>query len=118
MDLLAAQAALNRSLALPTLAGFVGYSLDSGIDAAGKNDYFNAEAWDGMWTAGLSFSVPVSALFPWSKESAAVRKSALQLENLRQQYASLESGVRIARGERPAEDRRSRRPRSPRGARA
>jgi outer membrane protein TolC len=49
-----------------------------------------------MLTAGLSFSVPVSALFPWSKESAAVRKSALQLENLRQQYSSLESGVRIA----------------------
>jgi outer membrane protein TolC len=96
MDLAAAQAALNRNLALPTLAGFVGYSLESGMDADGNNDYFSAAAWDGMLTAGLSFSVPVSALFPWSKESAAVRKSALQLENLRQQYSSLESGVRIA----------------------
>ena len=95
MDLLAAQAALNRSLALPSLVGFMAYSLDSGMDAEGKNDYFNAEAWDGRWTAGFSFSVPVSALFPWSKESAAVRKSALQLENMRQQYSSLESGVRI-----------------------
>jgi outer membrane protein len=96
MDQLAAQAALNRSLALPTLAGFMAYSLNSGTDAEGKNDYFHAEAWEGMWTAGLSFSVPVSALFPWGKESAAARKSALQLENLRQQYASLESGLRIA----------------------
>jgi outer membrane protein TolC len=90
MDLAAAQAALNRSLALPTLAGFVAYSLDSG------GDYFSADAWDGTLTAGLSFSVPVSALLPWSKESAAVRKSALQLENMRQQYSSLESGVRLA----------------------
>jgi len=96
MGLLAAQAALNRSLALPTLAGFMGYSLDSGMGADGKNDYFTAEAWSGTWTAGLSFSVPVSALLPWSKESATVRKSALQLENLNVQYSSLESGVRIA----------------------
>jgi outer membrane protein len=97
LGLTAAQAALNRSLALPTLAGFAGYSLSSGVDqATGKNDYFNAEAWDGMWTAGLSFSVPVSALLPWSKESAAIRKSALQQENLKVQYSSLESGVRIA----------------------
>jgi outer membrane protein len=97
MGLLAAQAALNRSLALPTLAGFVGYSLASGFDSAtGRNEWFDAEAWDGTWTAGLSFSVPASALFAWSKESAVIRKSALQLENMRQQYESLESGVRIA----------------------
>jgi outer membrane protein len=96
MGLAAAQAELNRSLALPTLAGFVGYSLSSGMTAEGKNDYFNADAWDGMLTAGLTFSVPVSALLPWSKESAAIRKSALQQENLKVQYSSLESGVRIA----------------------
>ncbi len=96
LGLLAAQTELNRSLALPTLAGFVGYSLASGVDAAGKNDYFNAGAWDGTWTAGLSFSVPLSALFPWSKESASIRKSALQQENLKAQYSSLESGARIA----------------------
>ena len=97
LDLLAAQAALNRSLALPSLAGFVGYSLKSGFDPiSGKNEYFTADAWDGTWTAGLSFNVPVSALFPWSRETAVTRKSALQLENLRLQYQSLESGVRIA----------------------
>jgi len=90
MDILAAQGVLNRSLALPTLAGFVGYSLKSG------NEYFTAGAWDGTWTAGLSFNVPVSALLPWSRESAVTRKSALQLENMKLQYQSLESGVRIA----------------------
>jgi outer membrane protein TolC len=97
IDVLQAQGALNRSLALPSLTGFVGYSLKSGFDpATGKNDYFNADAWDGSWSAGLSFNLPASALFPWSKESAAIRKAALQLENLKQQYPSLESGVRIA----------------------
>jgi outer membrane protein TolC len=97
MDILAVQGELNRSLALPTLAGFVGYSLKSGFDSAtGKNEYFTAGAWDGTWTAGLSFNVPVSALLPWSRESAAVRKSALALQNMKLQYESLESGVRIA----------------------
>jgi outer membrane protein TolC len=97
IGLAAAQGELNRSLALPTLAGFIGYSLSSGFDpATGKNAWFDAGAWDGTWTAGLSFSVPVSALLPWSKESASIRKSALQQENLKLQYSSLESGVRIA----------------------
>jgi len=97
MDIVAAQERLNRSLNKPTLAGFVSYQLASGFDAAtGANEYFSADAWDGSLTAGLSLSVPVSAYLPWSKESAAIRKSALQLENLRLQYQSLESGVRIA----------------------
>jgi outer membrane protein TolC len=93
MDLLAAQAALSPAWpAYP--GGFTAYSL-SAARTRRKNDYFNAEAWDGLWSAGFPLSVPVSALFPWSKESAAVRKSALQQENMRQQYSSLESGVRI-----------------------
>jgi outer membrane protein len=97
IEMVESQAALNRSLALPSLAGFVGYSLQSGFDAAtGRNEYFDADAWTATWTAGLSFSVPVSALFPWSKESAAVRKSALQLRSLKLQYSSLEASVRIA----------------------
>ena len=40
------------------IAGFAGYSLKSGFDAAtGKNDYFHADAWDGTLSAGLSFNV-------------------------------------------------------------
>ncbi len=97
MDTVAAQERLNRSLNKPNLAGFVSYQLASTFDpTTGANKYFTADAWDGSLTAGLSLSVPVSAYLPWSKESAAIRKSALQLENLRLQYQSLESGVRIA----------------------
>jgi len=94
--LLEAQQALDRSLTLPTLAGFVGYSLESGADAGGNDAWLDAGAWSGTWTAGLSLSVPLSALLPWSKESAALRKAALQAEDLKLRYASLESGVRIA----------------------
>ena len=97
MDAAAAQERLNRSLNKPTLAGFVAYQLQSGFDVAtGANEYFSADAWEGSLSAGLSLSVPVSAFLPWSKESAAIRKSALQLENLKLQYLSLESGIRIA----------------------
>jgi outer membrane protein TolC len=97
IDAVAAQERLNRSLNKPNLAGFVSYQLASTFDATtGANKYFTSDAWDGSLTAGLSLSVPVSAYLPWSKESAAIRKSALQLENLRLQYQSLESGVRIA----------------------
>jgi outer membrane protein TolC len=97
LALLKAQQGLDRSLALPTLAGFVGYSLDSGFDpASGASRWFEAGAWSGSWNAGLSLSVPLSALLPWSKESAAQRRTALQLENLNVQYAGLESGARIA----------------------
>jgi outer membrane protein len=97
IDALAAQERLNRSLNKPTLAGFVSYQLQSGFDElTGKNKYFTADAWDGTLTAGLSLNVPVSAYLPWSKESATIRKSALQLQNMKLQLQSLESGVRIA----------------------
>jgi outer membrane protein TolC len=92
-----AQGELNRSLRLPTVAGSVGWSLKSGFDASsGANQWFTAGSWDGTWTAGLSLNVSASGFFPWSKESAALRKSALQLESLKLQYSGLESGVRIA----------------------
>ena len=106
LDLLAAQAALNRSLALPTLAGFVGYSLKSGFDAAtGKNEYFTADAWDGTWTAGLSFNVPVSALFPWSRENG--RDPQVGPAAGEPEAAVLQPGERRAhrRGERDPENR-------------
>ena len=118
MDLLAAQEALNRSLALPTLAGFVGYSLASGVDAAGKNDYFNAEAWDGNVERGAFLQRP--GLRPVSLEQGERRDPQVGPAAGEPEAAVLQPGERRAhrRGERPAEDRRSRRPRSPRGARA
>lgn len=91
------QDSLTRSLRLPTLAAFFSYSLDSGLDADGKDHrYFDPDIWSGSWSAGLNLSVPVSPWFPWSKESLDVRKSAFTLERQRLDFTSLESGLRIA----------------------
>jgi outer membrane protein len=96
METMEAGEALDRAMRLPTLAAWARYSAQSGYDPAeGRNDY-GLDAWEGGWQAGLNLSVPVSAFFPWSEESASLRKSRLQGEDLRLQYGTLESGVRIA----------------------
>jgi outer membrane protein TolC len=97
IDLLKAQDLLNRSLNRPTLVAWGNYRLSSGFDSAtGENLYFEADAWDGSLSAGINLSVPISALFPWSKETAAIRKSGIQLADLEVQYRSLTSGIRLA----------------------
>ena len=96
MDITEARGALNRSANKPTLAARANYSLQSGFDASsGKNDY-SFDAWEGGWQAGLNLSVPISGFFPWSEESATIKKTQLQAEDLRIQYGALESSVRIA----------------------
>jgi outer membrane protein TolC len=96
VDITAAQEQLNRSLRLPTLAAWANYSVQSGYDnSGGKNDY-SLDAWEGGWQAGLNLSVPLSGFFPWGEESATIKKTQLQVEDLRIQYGALESSVRIA----------------------
>ena len=96
VDITEAQGALNRSANKPTLFAWANYSLQSGFDASsGKNDY-SFDAWEGGWRAGLNLSVPISGFFPWSEESGTIKKTQLQVEDLRIQYGALESSVRIA----------------------
>jgi outer membrane protein TolC len=85
VDITEAQGALNRSANKPTLFAWANYSLQSGFDA-----------WEGGWRAGLNLSVPISRFFPWSEESGTIKKTQLQVEDLRIQYGALESSVRIA----------------------
>ena len=89
MDITEARGALNRSANKPTLAARANYSLQSGSD-------YSFDAWEGGWQAGLNLSVPISGFFPWSEESATIKKTQLQAEDLRIQYGALESSVRIA----------------------
>ncbi len=97
MDMAAASEKLSRSQNKPTLLAWANYSLQSGFDtASGENRYFDIDAWEGDLTMGLNLSVPISAFFPWSKESANIKKARLELQNLQVQYGALESGVRIA----------------------
>jgi len=97
LDIAEAQNELNRSLRLPTLVGWANYSLQSGFDASsGKNEYFDLDAWDGNLTMGLNLSVPISGFFPWSEESAGLKKAQIQAEDQRLQYGALESSIRVA----------------------
>jgi outer membrane protein TolC len=99
-DITEAQSELNRSLRLPTLAAWANYSVDSGVKASGENDY-SWDAWDPFdvksnLTLGLNLSIPISGFFPWSGESAGIKKAQIQAEDQRLQYGALESSVRIA----------------------
>jgi outer membrane protein TolC len=97
MDITEAQGKLNRSLRLPTLAAWANYSVQSGFDiSTGDNRYFDLDAWDRNLTMGLNLSVPISGFFPWSEESLTIKKTQLQVEDLRMQYGAFESSVRIA----------------------
>jgi outer membrane protein TolC len=96
MDITAAQEKLNRSLRLPALAAWANYSVQSGYNSiTGEND-LSFDAWDGRLTMGLNLSVPISGFFPWSEESAGIRKARIQAEDQRLQYGALESSIRIA----------------------
>jgi outer membrane protein TolC len=97
MDITEAQEELDRSLRLPTLVGWANYSLQSQFNpVTGDTEYFNADYWEGDLTMGLNLSVPVSGFFPWSEESAAIKKSEIRAEDRRLQYGALEANVRIA----------------------
>jgi outer membrane protein len=97
LSLLKAQETLSRTMNRPTLVGWANYQLSSGFDdTTGRNEYFGAGAWDGNLTAGLSLNVPISVFFPWSKETAGIRKGGLQVESLGLQLQSAESAVRLA----------------------
>jgi outer membrane protein len=96
MDITAAQNELDRSLRLPTLAGWARYNVQSRYDSSGDTEYFNSDYWMGNLTAGLNLSVPISAFFPWSEESAGLKKAQIQAEDRRLQYGALESSIRIA----------------------
>jgi outer membrane protein TolC len=97
VDISEAQQELNRSLRLPTLAAWANYGVQSGYESStGDNRYFDFDAWEGNLTMGLNLSVPISGYFPWSKENLTIKKTQLQLEDLRMQYGALESSVRIA----------------------
>ena len=97
LDITDAQDRLNRSLRLPTLVAWANYSVQSRYDTGtGDTEYFNLDYWSGGLTMGLNLSVPISGFFPWSEDSAGIRKARIQAEDQRLQYGGLESSIRIA----------------------
>ncbi len=87
---------LNVSNRRPDIKGFANYSLQSGFDSAtGENRYRGEDAWEGDLSIGLTFQVPISALFPWSRESAEKEGATFDLEELKVEQNSIESSIRL-----------------------
>jgi outer membrane protein TolC len=87
---------LNVSNRRPDIKGFAIYTLQSGFDTAtGENRYRGEDAWEGDLSIGLTFQMPISALFPWSRESAEKEGATLDLEELKVEQSSIESSIRL-----------------------
>jgi outer membrane protein TolC len=87
------QESLKKSEKLPIINAFSNYNIQSTFDTAtGTNDYSD---WDDLLTVGVNVSVPLSALIPYSRESAEKVKSSLDLAALNTNLSSIETGIRI-----------------------
>lgn len=88
---------ITKSEKKPVIAGFMNYRVQSGFDSAtGKPRYWGEDSWDGDLSVGLSVQMPLSAIFPWSRERAEIVQSTLELEQLKLGLESLESGIRLS----------------------
>ena len=87
---------ITKSEKKPVIAGFMNYRAQSGFDSSGKPRYWGEDSWDGDLSVGVSVSMPLSAIFPWSRERAEIVQSTLELEQLKLGLESLESGIRLS----------------------
>ncbi len=88
--------AITKGGKKPVIAGFANYTLQSGFDSeTGDARYWGKDSWEGNLMCGVRIQMPLSALFPWSKENADVKKDALDLEQLKLGLSSIESGIRL-----------------------
>jgi outer membrane protein len=87
---------ITKAANKPTVGAFANYMLTSGFDTStGDNKYWGEDSWDGNLTIGISVTMPLSALFPWSKETADIAKGELDMENLDLQLSTVKSGIRL-----------------------
>ncbi len=88
---------LKRKEKVPNVSGVASYSLSSGVDAStGEPLYWGKGSWDGYLSIGIQVDMPLSSLFPWSGEDAAIKQGKLDLEKLGYGLESLESSTKIA----------------------
>lgn len=96
ISLMELTAEITKSGKKPSIAGFVNYTLQSGYDSqTGKPKYWGEDSWEGNLTTGVSVQMPLSALFPWSKENADIVKDTLDIEKLKLGLSSKESDTRL-----------------------
>ncbi|UCB45338.1 MAG: TolC family protein, partial [Spirochaetota bacterium] len=87
---------ITKVAGTPVIGAFANYTLMSGFDTStGENKYWGEDSWEGNLTVGVSVSMPLSALFPWSKENADIKKGEFDLEGLDLQLRTIMSGIRL-----------------------
>jgi outer membrane protein len=87
---------ITKSSNKPTVGAFANYTLSSGFDTStGENRYWGEDSWDGNLTVGIAVTMPLSALFPWSKETADIKKGELDIEGMNLRFSALKSGIRL-----------------------
>jgi len=96
IEIMEIQRELDLSLRRPTISGWFNYTLSSGMDAEGKNDYFTWDAWSHDWKAGVRVDIPISGYFPWSKETADLERAQVDIQGMRIGLKSAASGIRLA----------------------
>jgi outer membrane protein len=96
IEIMEIQRELDLSLRRPTIVGWFNYTLSSGMDADGKNDYFTWDSWSHDWTAGVRVDVPISGYFPWSKETADLKRAQVDIEGMRIGLKTAANGIRLA----------------------
>lgn len=96
IEIMEIQGELDMALRRPTIAGWFNYTLSSGMDADGKNDYFTWDAWSHDWTAGVRVDIPISGYFPWSKATADLGRAQVDIEGMRIGLKTAASGIRLA----------------------
>ncbi|MBN2324009.1 MAG: TolC family protein [Spirochaetes bacterium] len=88
---------LNKRQKNPTVSAFAEYSLKSGVDSAtGAPLYWGEDSWEGDLSVGLQVTVPLSNLFPWSGENAAIAQGELDRKRLGYERDSLKTSVQSA----------------------
>ena len=96
MEVAELQTKLVRSANKPTFSAFGNYTIQSQYDpVSGEDVYWGEGAWRDDFTFGAVAQVPLSALFPWSKERADKTKDQLDYEQLKLSLTTIESGVRL-----------------------
>lgn len=96
IEIMEIQRELDLSLRRPTISGWFNYTLSSGTDADGKNDYFTWDVWSHDWTAGVRVDIPISGYFPWSRETADLERAQVDIQGMRIGLKTAASGIRLA----------------------
>lgn len=90
------QQEITKAQNKPNVGAFANYTLSSGFDrSTGENKYWGEDSWDGNLTVGISVTMPLSALFPWSRETADIKKGELDIEGMNLQFGAMKSGIRL-----------------------